>query len=196
VVQADFFDLDLPRFLAERRIGKIFGNLPYRSGSRMLVELARLEPPPPQLVVTVQSEVADRLAASPGTTDYGLLTVWVGVRYVAETLRRIRPSCFFPRPEVCSTTVRLVRRSDDRRPSPHFYEWTQAAFQHRRKQLGGLLAKRPNLPRWPEETIRAALEAVGAGMWDRPEVLSPDQWRTLVERLEKEDGLNTRGTKG
>ncbi len=184
VVHADFFDLDLPRFLGMRRIRKVFGNLPYRSGSRMLVDLACLEEPPSYLVVTVQSEVAERLSALPGTAAYGLLTVWIGLRYRIETVRRIRPSCFYPRPAVSSTTVCLRLRPGTARPSLRFYEWTRGAFQHRRKQLGGLLGKCGGLPAWPEPVIHAALQAAGAGPRDRPETLSPEQWRALTEQLE------------
>jgi len=184
ILAADFFDLDLGEVLTVRRIGKVVGNLPYRTGSRMLVEFARLDHPPPCLVVTVQSEVADRLLAAPGTAAYGLLTVWIALRYHVESLRRIRPSCFYPRPEVSSTTVRLTRRSGDSRPNSAFYVLTREAFQHRRKQLVGWLARIQTLPSWSEEIVRGAMELIGVPLDARPEALSPEQWRRLSEHLQ------------
>lgn len=119
-------------------------NLPYQAGTRILLEMVlrigRGGSAPETMVVLVQSEVADRLAAGPGSKTRGLAGVWVQLDYDVEPVRKIAASCFWPRPEVDSTVVRLSRhhRNDalDARFRDLFHKLTKTAFEHRRKQLG------------------------------------------------------------
>ena len=119
-------------------------NLPYQAGTRILLELvSRIGcggAAPETIVVLVQSEVADRLAAGPGSKTRGLAGVWIQLDYAVECVRKIPPTCFWPKPDVDSTVVRLSRHhandsmdADGRRL---FHRLTKTAFEHRRKQLG------------------------------------------------------------
>lgn len=117
----------------------LVSNLPYQAGTRILLELVqRLAPA--VMVVLVQTEVADRLAAGPGSKTRGLAGVWAQLDYDVKAVRKVAASCFWPRPEIGSTVVKLVRhhRNDDLSPAAReaFHRYTKLAFEHRRKQLG------------------------------------------------------------
>ena len=121
----------------------LVSNLPYQAGTRILLELAlRPQARPETITVLVQTEVAERLAAGPGSKTRGLAGVWTQLDYDVSCVRRIAASCFWPRPEIGSTVVRLVRHHrndnlpDDVRET--FSHLTKRAFEHRRKQLGAI----------------------------------------------------------
>jgi len=79
---------------------KLVANLPFNVATPIISNLLSIDTPPRQMVVTIQKELADRLAASPGTKDYGALSVWVESQCRVETLRTLPPTVFWPRPKV------------------------------------------------------------------------------------------------
>jgi 16S rRNA (adenine1518-N6/adenine1519-N6)-dimethyltransferase len=118
---------------------RVVANLPYNIATALLVSWLTIEPWPPwydQLVLTFQREVAQRIAAAPGTKSYGRLSVLAGWRTTAQMLFDIAPRAFVPAPQVTSTVVRLVPRAQplpcDRRLLERAAE---AAFGQRRKML-------------------------------------------------------------
>lgn len=116
-------------------------NLPYQAGTRILLELVQKRAIP-SLTVLVQTEVAERLAAPEGSKTRGLAGVWAQLDYDVRIVRKVSASCFWPRPEIGSSVVRLDRHdrngglSDEQRRV--FYRLTKRAFEHRRKQLGSV----------------------------------------------------------
>ena len=134
----------------------LVSNLPYQAGTRILLELTQRTGrtrscasessapagAPETAVVLVQTEVAERLAAGPGSKVRGLAGVWVQLDYDVQLVRAVKAACFWPRPEVGSTIVRLTRhhRNDARAPDwrARFRQITKQAFEHRRKQLGAI----------------------------------------------------------
>jgi 16S rRNA (adenine1518-N6/adenine1519-N6)-dimethyltransferase len=120
-------------------------NLPYQAGTRILIELidriGRFEAPE-TIVVLVQTEVAERLAASEGSKVRGLAGVRVQFDYDVQIVRKVAASCFWPRPEIGSSVVKLTRHarnidfSEEERAV--FRRLTKKAFEHRRKQLGSI----------------------------------------------------------
>ena len=134
----------------------LVSNLPYQAGTRILLELVQrigvsrtggaalvaAQDAPETIVVLVQTEVAERLAAGPGSKTRGLAGVWVQLDYDVQLVRAVKASCFWPRPEIGSTVVRLTRhhRNDARTPDwrARFRQITKQAFEHRRKQLGAI----------------------------------------------------------
>ena len=147
-------------------------NLPYQAGTRILIELidriGRFEAPE-TIVVLVQTEVAERLAAKEGSKTRGLAGVRVQFDYDVQIVRKVAASCFWPRPEIGSTVVKLVRhhRNDDvgedvRRK----FKWlTKRAFEHRRKQLGS--------------TFKGLIESTA-----RAEQLTNEDWLALAEAID------------
>jgi 16S rRNA (adenine1518-N6/adenine1519-N6)-dimethyltransferase len=84
-------------------------NLPYNIAVPLVLDLLERTPRVRRLVVTVQREVGERLAAEPGDDRYGAVSVRVAYRARAEVVRRVPPSVFWPRPRVDSVVVRLDR---------------------------------------------------------------------------------------
>ena len=147
-------------------------NLPYQAGTRILIELidriGRFEAPE-TIVVLVQTEVAERLAAKEGSKTRGLAGVRVQFDYDVQIVRKVAASCFWPRPEIGSTVVKLVRhhRNDDVGEDVRKkFKWlTKRAFEHRRKQLGS--------------TFKGLIESTA-----RAEQLANEDWLALAEAVE------------
>ena len=135
--------LDLIKSGACDGFSHLVSNLPYQAGTRMLLELIRRPQAMPEtMTVLVQTEVAERLAAGPGGKTRGLAGVWAQLDYTVECVRKVAPTCFWPRPEIGSTVVKLVRHHmNDALPAAvreTLTRLTKQAFEHRRKQLGAI----------------------------------------------------------
>lgn len=189
--QADFLELD-PRFIISDGVTAVVSNLPYSVGSRMLMEMFALTVPPVSLTVTVQAEVGERLAAPPGDSERGLLSVWAQRAYRVEIRKIVSAACFCPRPKVQSAVVHLARRDESERrvvSAPLFMALTKGAFAYRRKQMGTILARIAGGWGLEHEAALAALSDAGIEARTRPETLDTDAWRRLA------DGLTARGAK-
>jgi 16S rRNA (adenine1518-N6/adenine1519-N6)-dimethyltransferase len=118
---------------------RIVANLPYNIATALLVGWLTVEPWPPwyeMLVLTFQREVAQRIVATPGTKAYGRLSVLAGWRTTAQMLFDIAPRAFVPAPQVTSSVVRLVPRTQPLPCDLRLLERVaQAAFGQRRKML-------------------------------------------------------------
>ncbi|HMP78805.1 MAG TPA: 16S rRNA (adenine(1518)-N(6)/adenine(1519)-N(6))-dimethyltransferase RsmA, partial [Pirellulaceae bacterium] len=120
------------------RTFKLVANLPYNIATPLISNLLAAEPVPDTMTVTIQKELADRIVAAPGNKDYGSLSVWVQSLCVAEVLRLLPPTVFWPRPKVPSAIIQLRHRRDWRDSIPHLDYWHQfvrVIFFHRRKFL-------------------------------------------------------------
>lgn len=157
----------------------LVSNLPYSVASPLLVSFARLPHPPRSMTVLVQLEVAERLAAAPGTSAWGGLSAKLGLGYDARLVRKVGPQLFWPPPKVDSAVARLVLRAE--RPGPERVARTdaliEACFQARRKALRGTLARHFGDP----ERATAALAARGLEPNLRPESLSSEDFLALAE---------------
>jgi len=171
LIPGDALDSDF-NALMKSGINKVASNLPYGAGSRILVELFESSPAPSRMAVTVQLEVADRLAARPGTKAFGLLSVLAQLDYEIEVRKIVSPTCFYPAPQVKSAIVSLVRRSVPRkvRDRAVFKELVKKAFSQRRKQIGTILRG-------------ANFEAAGINPASRPEELYVEDWCRLASAL-------------
>ncbi|MDA0990977.1 MAG: 16S rRNA (adenine(1518)-N(6)/adenine(1519)-N(6))-dimethyltransferase RsmA [Verrucomicrobia bacterium] len=183
VQHADALTLDLAGVAGTGDTGRycLISNLPYSVGTRILVNAIQQDPGPATIVVTVQKEVADRMAAAPGGKTYGLLSVWAQQAYEVTAVHRVSPRCFYPVPDVVSTIVKLTSR--DRRDAARagaFYAMTKHAFNSRRKQLVAVLGSTPGVVIPPGDVIRAFLTREGLPSSARPETLSPDHWWGLA----------------
>jgi len=122
---------------------KLLANLPYNAATPVITNLLSIETPPRTMTVTVQKELADRIAAMPGTKDYGALSIWIQSQCRVEIVRVLPPSVFWPRPKVHSVIMHIVvddalrSRIPDR---PFFHDFVRKMFLHRRKVLRSQLA--------------------------------------------------------
>ena len=129
--------------VAEQREGllMVVANLPYSVSGPMLAELAQLEQAPDRVVVLVQRELGQRLAAKVGDELYGGLSALVQSLFEVRSLRDVSPSVFRPRPKVWSSIVRLERRAevpDELLPASarrRFARFVRRLFGQRRKTL-------------------------------------------------------------
>lgn len=158
---------------------KIIGNLPYNIGSKLIWDIVSSVPGLQRAVFMVQHEVAMRLTAKSGNKTYGGLTAWV--RNFAETkyLFKVPPTVFRPRPKVDSAVVAFAPFPANGRPEDpeRLSLLIKTLFQQRRKQVSTILRKQwtPEVAAWFEEN------AVDTRV--RPENLTPEQFRSLSQRL-------------
>lgn len=180
VIEADALSLDLDAFLASGYDACV-SNLPYSVGTRILLELALHPAAPRRFVVLVQSEVAERFRAGPGSEQRGQSGVWLQLDYDVTVMREVKASCFWPKPEVGSAIVRLDRHGCGLSGSERqwFFDLTRHAFMHRRKQIGTLLRKAPEPLVCGDELLARVLADAGVDPRDRPERLTGAQWQDL-----------------
>lgn len=186
IVHGDALALDLARVFDESAASrKVVANLPYNIASPLIVSLLERPLGITRMVLTVQREVADRLAAAPGSKDYGLLSVAVQYRAEAAVIGRIPPGAFYPPPEVESAIVRLEVRD---RPACQvddevvFFQVVRAAFAQRRKMLRNALAG--GLPLAPKE-VEAACAAASIEARRRGETLTLQEFASLANSVRR-----------
>jgi 16S rRNA (adenine1518-N6/adenine1519-N6)-dimethyltransferase len=182
LIQGDILALDPATLIAPATQYTVVANLPYYITSAVLRHLLEASLRPLRLVVTVQREVAERIAARPGKMS--LLSVSVQLYGRPEILFRIRPGSFYPSPEVESAVVRVdvhdappvgVKDVDT------FFHVVKAGFAQRRKQLRNTLAAGLHLP--PEE-VTARLQEASIDPKRRAETLSLEEWARVTRVLE------------
>lgn len=184
VIAADIMTADLGSLLGDGGgPRKVVANLPYNLASALVVTLLERPLGLRRLVVTVQREVAERMAASPGGKDYGILSVAVQYRADISIVARVPASAFFPPPDVESAVVRL-----DVRPQPAcavrdealFFRVVRAAFGQRRKTVRNALAG--GMP-MPAADAEAACGLAGITPLRRGETLSLQEFAALAEAV-------------
>lgn len=171
----------LKRHPRDWRGWKLVSNLPYSVGSPILVELGTNPEGPDRLVVTLQLEVIQRLRARPGSADYGLLTVLLGLFYQTADWFRVPRGCFFPEPDVDSACLALVRRDEppmSATETPTYLRLVKRAFGQRRKTLAKSLSGE-----WSSAAIAEALPSVGIDLKARPEELGVPEFVALAKAL-------------
>lgn len=142
LVHEDVLDTDFDRLLPEDRV-KVVANLPYSVAAPVLLRLFEAGRHFSVLVIMLQKEVAQRLAAEPGAGAYGALSVWC--RLYGRITRKVTvsPEAFTPRPKVHSTLLRIELYPEPLVPDeeiPLLRAVVRAGFGQRRKMLGNALA--------------------------------------------------------
>ncbi len=125
----------------DRRL-KLVANLPYSVATPVIANLLASTIVPHSMTVTIQKEVADRIAAAPDTKDYGALGIWIQSQCRVELVRTLPPSVFWPRPKVTSAILHIELDPQRRARIPDlsfFHDFVRSLFLHRRKFLRGVL---------------------------------------------------------
>ena len=159
----------------------VVGNLPYFITSDILLRLFEYRQYFDTLVLMVQKEVADRMAESPGSSEYGLLSATVQLYARVEKLFTLPPGAFSPPPKVHSTVVRLQlapRLESLRVPEAGFVSFLKQSFGHKRKTLWNNLKLT-----YDPQRLRAALEEAGIKPSVRAEALSLEKSADLYRAL-------------
>jgi 16S rRNA (adenine1518-N6/adenine1519-N6)-dimethyltransferase len=178
---ADALDFDFAALSAERGSQRlrVIGNLPYNISTPLLFHLASMHEHIDDLHVMLQKEVIDRIAAAPGSSEYGRLTVMLAPWFETKHLFDVGPGAFAPPPKVWSAVARLtVRRTPAFEIPPAFARTVSSAFSHRRKTLRNALrgVAEPSV-------ILDAIVAAGVDPGARPETVSPAQFAAIAQRV-------------
>ena len=160
----------------------VVANLPYYLSTPLLFRLLDRRERFPRMVLMLQDEVAERLVAQPGGSDYGVLSVMA--QYAAEITRAFKVSaqCFRPRPEVGSAVVLLQsreRRELSPEEEPTFTALVKAAFAHRRKTLVNSLKDEGH----DQKSVIAVLQSLSLSPTTRAEILSVEQFIELTRAV-------------
>jgi 16S rRNA (adenine1518-N6/adenine1519-N6)-dimethyltransferase len=190
LIEGDALDQDLHR-LVESPF-EVVANLPYHITSPILHRLLGETPRPDRLVLMVQREVAERIAAPPGKMSY--LSVFVQYHARVRLAFDVPAAAFEPEPAVESAVIVVEPYpGDDRLPDADaedaLWRLVQAGFRERRKMLHNVLSRQ--LPVEPAR-VAAALEAAGIAADRRPQTLAVGEWLALLAEF-GEIGPDTRG---
>jgi 16S rRNA (adenine1518-N6/adenine1519-N6)-dimethyltransferase len=160
---------------------KVVANLPYGIAATVILKSIEELPRAQLWVAMVQREVAERLAAAPGSKTYGATSVLAQLACEVSLGRRVPRKVFHPVPNVDSALVVLRRTGPP--PPPDVVALVHAAFAHRRKALAGSLALAPGAPGRIRDAARAALEGRGHPADARAERLAPEEFAALAQAL-------------
>lgn len=167
----DFLKFDLQAFLNAHEKPWVTGNLPYNVSTAIVAGLM------PRLHMTkgfmgmVQLEVAERICASPCSSNYGSLSVLVSAFADTQILRKIGPEHFTPRPNVDSATMLLTPREKPLEVPEGYFDFVRAAFTQKRKTLANSFGKAYN-----KKKIQEAIELLDYPATVRAEELSPERF--------------------
>ena len=189
LVEGDALDQDLVGLVDPPY--DVVANLPYHITSPILHALLGTPPRPRRLVLMVQREVAERIAAPPGKMSY--LSVFVQYHARVEIALRVPPEAFEPEPAVESAVIVVEPYDADDRLAPEdedgLWRLVQAAFRERRKMIHNVLARQ--LP-VDAGHVAEALAAAGIDPDRRPQTLAVGEWLVLRETIGPL-GLDERG---
>ena len=178
LIEGDALDQDLPNLVNSPF--RVVANLPYHITSPILHRLLDAGPRPARLVLMVQWEVAERIAAPPGRMSY--LSVFVQYHAAVRIARRVPADAFEPAPSVASAVIvlepydhvgsRFATVADE----DSLWALVQAGFRERRKMIRNVLGRQLRVG---QARVDAALAAVGITGDRRPQTLSVDEWVAL-----------------
>ncbi len=157
---------------SDRRF-KLCANLPYAAATPLISNLLLSDIPPVTMTVTIQKELADRIVARPGTSNYGALGVWIQAICDTRIVRIMPPSVFWPRPKVDSAIIQIVFNQEKRGKIAnlrYFHQFVRAIFFHRRKFLRSVLCSAFK-NRLPKSAIDQVMTDLGMGETTRADAL-------------------------
>jgi 16S rRNA (adenine1518-N6/adenine1519-N6)-dimethyltransferase len=160
---------------------KVAGNLPYFITSDILLRLFEYHKYFETVVLMVQREVADRLAAQPGKSEYGLLSATAQLYSGVEKLFTLPPEAFSPPPKVHSAVVRLTMNSRLEHlqvPEEDFIRFLKLSFGQKRKTLWNNLKSE-----YDSQRLRSAMERTGVKPSVRAEALPLEKTAALYRAL-------------
>ncbi len=192
ILWGDVLKQDIPAFVAEKFPGlrpMACANLPYYITSPILTALLEAECFD-SVTVMVQKEVAQRIAAAPGTADYSAFTVFCQYYAEPKLLFDVPAHCFLPQPKVTSAVIQLTTRKErnwDIADTDVFFRLVRASFAMRRKKLSNGLAS--GFPELGKAGAAEVIEAAGFDANVRGETLSiPEFARIANEIVRRREG--------
>ena len=191
VIHEDILKADVTKVIEEEFTGQvddlhIVANLPYYVTTPIIMKLLEERLPLESITVMLQKEVADRMAAAPGTKEYGSLSIAVQYYTTAAVAMIVPKTVFVPQPNVDSAVIHLKVRDKpavEVEDEGFFFEITRASFAQRRKTiLNNLISQLPD-GKARKELILQGLEAAGIDPIRRGETLSLQEFADLSNAL-------------
>jgi len=180
IIEGDILSFDF-KALPVKKI-KVIGNVPYYITTPIIFKLLENKEKVEIAVLTIQKEVAERLGASPGSKDYGVLTIMVGMYAEVEILKIIPAAAFYPAPQVDSAVIsvkpREFMRASVKNPAS-FEKLVKTAFQQRRKNIRNALVRFGA----EKEKVKSILNSCGINENSRPEDVSIEEFAKLADAL-------------
>ncbi len=198
VVPGDILKLNLENLVQEYlRSGsrlRIVGNLPYNIATAIIRRILLSRLPVSDMLFMIQLEVAERITASPGSKQFGFMSVLCQHFCEGRTAFKVSPSSFVPRPKVTSAvlTLRSVPQSRDPEFEACLVSVLKAAFTHRRKTLANSLRRSTAVGGDPTPLLHRA----GIDGSRRPEDLAVEDYERLAMARLRSDGVRHAGSWG
>jgi 16S rRNA (adenine1518-N6/adenine1519-N6)-dimethyltransferase len=190
IIHSDVLKADVQSVIESEFAGQedvmVVANLPYYVTTPIIMKLLEERLPIRGIVCMLQKEVADRIAAKPGTKEYGSLSIAVQYYTRAETVMTVPKTVFMPQPNVDSAVIRLTLHDQppvNVKDEKFFFHVTRSSFAQRRKTiLNNLISQLPD-GKQKKEDILAALKDAGIVESRRGETLSIEEFARLSEAL-------------
>ncbi|MBH0171872.1 MAG: 16S rRNA (adenine(1518)-N(6)/adenine(1519)-N(6))-dimethyltransferase RsmA [Bacillota bacterium] len=163
----------------------VVANLPYYVTTPIIMKLLQDKLPIRGIVCMIQKEVADRLAASPGTKDYNSLSIAIQYYATAETMIKVPKTVFVPAPNVDSSVIKLTLRKEPAvsvKDEDFFFTVVRSSFAQRRKTLWNNLTSQL-VPKDKKEELQTILESIDIDPKRRGETLSIEEFGKLADAL-------------
>ncbi len=191
VIHEDILKADVANVIKEEFTGQvddlhIVANLPYYVTTPIIMKLLEERLPLNSITVMLQKEVADRMAAAPGTKEYGSLSIAVQYYTTAAVAMIVPKTVFVPQPNVDSAVIHLQVRDKpavEVEDEAFFFEITRASFAQRRKTIQNNLVSQLPDGKAKKELILKGLEAAGIDPIRRGETLSLQEFADLSNAL-------------
>lgn len=194
VINQDILKVDIVSLAKEKNGGKpikVVANLPYYITTPIIMGLFESHAPLKSITIMIQSEVADRMKASPGSKIYGALSLAVQYYSDIEIVTEVPPLCFLPAPKVGSTVVNLLRCEEPKvkvNNESLMFALIRASFNQRRKTLANGLKNAPLL-NYSRDQILGAIEAIGKKPTVRGEELTLEEFAKLSDCFDSSTSL-------
>lgn len=188
IINADVLKCDIAKLAAEKNNGKPFkvvANLPYYITTPIIMDMLEKREFVKSMTVMVQKEVAERMQAGPGNSEYGALSIAVQFYSEAEIDMIVQPSCFMPRPKVASAVITLKLRENppvEVCDKKLFFKLVKCAFGQRRKTLLNTLCNQGGFEISKEE-MADIIRSAGLDEKIRGEAMSIEQFAALTEKV-------------
>lgn len=188
IINNDILKTDINAIITEEFDGRspwVIANLPYYITSPIIMTLLESDVPFKKIIVMVQKEVAERLSASPGNKDYGIVTIATDFYADTRTLFDVPRSCFMPAPNVDSAIIELIpRKHPTCNPSSKdmLFRTVKAAFAQRRKTLLNSMCK-SGFFSFSKDEIESAIISAGLSPTVRGETLTLEEFTMLSDEL-------------
>ena len=177
VVHGDARETEISQLVGESEHYKMVANLPYYAASPIVRRFLEADRTPSVMVVMVQREVADAMAAAPGSMT--MLSVATQYYAVPSVVVQVPPRCFRPAPKVSSTVIKLAVRPEPAVDVPdveEFFALVRSGFTAQRKKLRNSLAQGTGMP---VDFVDHVLTDAGIDPERRPATLSLTEWADL-----------------